>query len=242
MKNNISIVLLCTLPDPGIKSLGSKCLIPINKKPLIQHQIETINSALNGSSYEIVVSLYFDAYKVAKTINSFTKNAKIIKHPETLNNINFGGALFDCLSHTQYDNVLFINYGCLYTKNTIKKFVTSSIKDNIIGITNSKILENINLSCHIDNDNITNIFFNLNNYKYTDMVFLNAETKKFMQSYFSTTNTMNKFTFELINATIEQGYNFKPILLNDQDYIFINNLKTLNKSKRILNNATTKTK
>jgi hypothetical protein len=74
------------------------------------------------------------------------------------------------------------------------------------------------------------------------MVYLNKQTKQHIQNTFSVSKTINKFTFEIINTTIEQGYLFKPVEFSDKDYIFINNLKTLNKSKRILNHAVSKTK
>jgi|688.fasta_scaffold43437_4 hypothetical protein len=243
MRNNISIILLCTLPDPGIKSLGSKCLININKKPLLHHQIETIQNYFHGKNYEIILSLYFDANKVAKSIEH-NKHVKIIKHnySVTNQNINFGGALVSCLNHTFYDDILFINYGCVYNKNVLKKICHNTHNDNLVGVLKSKYIDNINLGCYVNDSYINNIFFDLTDIKYSDMVYLNKQTKQHIQNTFSVSKTINKFTFEIINTTIEQGYLFKPVEFSDKDYIFINNLKTLNKSKRILNHAVSKTK
>lgn len=240
MKNNISVILLCTLPDTGIKSLGSKSLIPIHKKPIIQHQIDTINSICNN--HEIIVSLSFDANRVHKNIKNLYQNIKIVKNIQS-DNINFGGALVDAMRYAKYDNVLVINYGCMYTSNIIKQLLNNNPNnDNIVGVSSSKYLDNINISCYIEDNHITNIFFNLSNIKYCDMFYLNKSTKELILSKFSIGNSINKFTFEIINSIIESGSRFKAIFLPDKDYTFVSNPKTLNRCKRILDNATTSTK
>jgi choline kinase len=238
MKNNISVILLCTLPDAGIKSLGSKCLISVNKKNIIQHQIDIINSVC--SNHEIIISLCFDSNRVYKNIKNKYKNIKIIKNQE-FDNINFGGAFIKALDYVKYDNILVINYGCVYTANTIKKILNNPSNNNIVGVIESKHSENINIGCYIDENQIINIFFNLGNIKYCDMFYVNNNTKKAIQNKFNQDYTNNKFTFELINSIIEDGHKFKPVFLSDKDYIFLNNLQTLNRCKRILINESSKT-
>ena len=95
----------------------------------------------------------------------------MISHEE--DNMNFGGALLACIKKCKYKDVIFINYGCLFNRNVIKKI--SKCENNKIIVTKKSQRNNhITVGCNVDSDdNINHIFYGLGPYKYMDMGYLN---------------------------------------------------------------------
>jgi choline kinase len=232
-KNPVSVVILSTLPDSGIKSLGSKSLLSFKNQYLIEYQINTIRSALKNIDHEIIIMCGFDGNRVYKTLSPLTKklNIKLIKENYDPN-LNFGGSFLRSLEHIRYDQVLSINYGNLFKKNVIQSLINNKI--TTIGITkNHPFNDNIKLGCHIQDNNVINIFYNLGNNKYLDINFWSNDIIAYIKKYISFEDHKNKFIFEIINLL--NSCNHKLIFsdINTKDCIFIDSLNTLTKSKRI---------
>lgn len=242
-KNPVSVVILSTLPDSGIKSLGSKSLLSFKNQYLIEYQINTIRSALKNIDHEIIIMCGFDGNRVYKTLSHLTKklNIKLIKENYDPN-LNFGGSFLRSLEYTRYNQVLSINYGNIFKKNVIQSLINN--KTTTIGITkNHPFNDNIKLGCHIQDNNVINIFYNLGNNKYLDINYWTPKTIRYIKKHIGFDDHKNKFMFELINLLHEHNFDFKYYENDPKDCIFIDSLKMLNKSKRIfINDNNTKTK
>lgn len=240
MNNGISVVILSTLPDMGIKSLGTKSLIKIKNKYFIEYQIEAINRALKTIDHEIVVASHFDYNKTHKFISSYKKENNISVIKQAFDNINYGGAMLDALSKTNFDNVLFLNYGCWFNKDTIKAMVANTSK-NTLGVIKSKQIDNLSVSCLIKDNTIENMFFDISDNKFTEMFFINQDTKKYILSNFLLEDNINKFIFEIINALIEKNIIFEPQPINAKDYVFLTSNRHFKRTRRFINESASKT-
>lgn len=236
-KNPISVVILATLPDSGIKSLGSKSLLSFKNQYLIEYQINILKSALKNRQHEIIIMCNFDCARVYKTLSSFIKKSdiKLIKENYD-NNLNFGGSFLQSLNHTNYNNILSINYGVLFKKNVIHNLINSNL--TTIGITkNHSLNDNIKIGCSLQNDHIVNIFYNLGHHKYLDINFWSEDMVCYIKRYLSFDNHKNKFIFELINLLNNCENKFTYCDINTKDCVFIDNLNILTKSKRLFTDA-----
>lgn len=240
MIDKISVVILSTLPDIGIKSLGTKSLIKINTKYLIDYQLECINKTFKNIQHEILIGSYFDYSKTYKVLNNYKKyNLRIIK--QNIDNLNFGGAMIDIINHTLYDNVLFINYGCWFDKESIKNLIGDG-KHSGVGILKNKNIDNLPTSCLVTNNIVENIFFDINEYKFTEFCFLNSIAKQFIINNIDPINNYNKFMFEILNTIIENNIQINARFLDNKNFFFITNNKHFNKARKLINESATKTK
>lgn len=242
-KKQISVILLATLPDSGIKSLGSKSLLWFKDKYLIEYQLDTIRSALKNISHDITIMCGFDAHRVSKALVSYCEKFNINLIKQTCDpHLNFVGSFLYGLDYVSYENVLSINYGTIFKKNTITELL-DNMSQNKVGVTkNNSLNENIKIGCLLNNENIINIFYNLGQHKYLDINYWTADTIKYIKQYISINDHKNKFMFELINLLHENNFEFKYSEFEPKNCVFIDSLKMLTKSKRIFinENATNK--
>ena len=224
--NNLSVIFLSTLPDIGIKSLGTKSLIKIKNRYLLDYQLEAINKACrNKIKYEILIASAFDYSKTYKVLQNY--DVRIIK--QDYENINFGGAALHALHHARFDNILLINYGCLFSADIITH-VIGDMGENRIGIINDphSILP---VSCLIQSGHIENMFFDITNDKFSEICFINRDTKQYMCNSLNLDNYINKFMFEIINKSISDNQTYRPIILNHKHFMFLNSYKHITSSK-----------
>ena len=233
MKKEISVLILATLPDSGIKSLGSKSFIEIAGIKLIDHQIRTLTKALKNTKYEIIVLSSFDCNKMIKYINTTyakRKNIKIIK--QEISNLNFGGALIDGFSHNKYENILSVNYGCCFTTSCIKDLIrdTAITKIGII----KDINKNLKVGCVREKTKLEHLFFDIGLEKFTDMFYLNSIAVSYLKSKKNLASNM--FTFELLNHLIEDDkQKIECEEFNKKNFLFLDSTSLINKTKRIFN-------
>jgi hypothetical protein len=245
-KKKLSIIILATLPDNGIKSLGSKCLLPFKGRYLIEHQLDIIRSALKNTYYDITIMSGFDSQRLCKSIQYYCDkfDIKLIKQNND-SQLNFAGSFLKGLNYAKYEDIVSINYGALFNKNIITNLVNNT-HHNMVSITkNHSINENIKIGCSLNTTNIINIFYNLGNYKYLDINYWTPKTIRYIKKHIVFDDHKNKFMFELINLLHEHNFDFKYYENDPKDCIFIDSLKMLNKSKRMFindNNTNKKTK
>lgn len=237
----ISFLILATLPDHGIKSLGSKSLLKLKNKYIIEHQLNSIKSACKNIDHEIILLTLFDNQRVCRHLSQYEKsyNLQIIK--QDADNLNFGGAFIDGLKYAKYDKIISINYGCLFNKKTISSLIKS--KQNNICITpKHKYNDNIKIECFIEQQQIVNIFFDIGKDKYLDINLWNQDTIRYIKKHFHFSLYRNKFMFEIVNNLLAHGFTFVPNSLDPKDCLFIDNLNIFTKSKRIFTNEKTTNK
>lgn len=237
-KEPISILLLATLPDNGIKSLGSKSLFKLtSNRLLIDYQLDNIKAAMKDRDYDITFLCGFDCHRIQKNLYRYDDKfpIKIIKQNHS--NLNFGGALLKGIQEAKYDNIVSINYGCLFSKSVISQLIYDTSANTLAISKKNRHNDNIKLGCHIEDKEIVNIFFDLGQYKYLDINFLSSNTTRYIKQYFSFDDNKNKFVFELINQLINYQHIFNYYSVDFSDFIFVDSLKTLAKGKRVFQNG-----
>lgn len=235
----ISVLILTTLSDHGIKSLGNKSLIKIKQKPIVVYQIECIKKALRSTEYEIVIVCSFDCTKIEKTIKQYMKNTNVRIVYEQSENINFGGALMTGIFNASYENILYFNYGLVFRNNVLTPALKERENNFAIIAKNHLQNENVDVGCFIEDNTVSNLFFNLAEHKYLDCAFFHKETIRYLRKHTTPEQYRNKFTFEIINKLLEK-FTFDAKLINSRDALMIDSQKTLNKSKRFINNDRTR--
>lgn len=242
-KNPISIVVLSTLPDSGIKSLGSKSLLTFKNQYLIEYQIHTIQSALKNIDHEIIIMCGFDCNRVYKTLSPLMKKLNIRLFKENNDpNLNFGGSFLRSLEYIRYNQVLSINYGVLFRKNVIQNLINNNL-NNVIGIAkNHPLNDNIKIGCHLEQNNVINLFYNLGQNKYLDINFWSPDIIEYIKKNLSFDDHKNKFIFEIVNLLNNYNHKFVCSNIHMKDCVFIDSLNILTKSKRIFTDASTTNK
>lgn len=235
-KEPISVLILGTLPDYGMKSLGNKSLIQIkNQQSLIDYQLNIIKKSLRGRVYEILYICSYDCNRIQRNLQKYQKayNLRII-HQE-IDNINYGGSLLKGISHAKHDTVWYMDYGLLFRDT--QKIVTDN---NCIFITNRhKSNSNLQIGCHQDEEKSTHLFFGIGEHKYLESGILTKESTDYIKKI-DAGRHINKFSFEIINL-LSNRFQFNASHVDHKNVLYIDSAKLIAKSKRFLN-ANTKIK
>jgi hypothetical protein len=208
---NISYVIIACYADKGMKSYGSKSLIDFYKKKLLQYQIDCILES-NHDKYEIIVISNFETQKIQKTFDGI----KVVSLENT-NPIYLGCQL------SKYKQTIFIDYGCLFSKNLIDNIKKTS------SIVCSQSIKNatLNLGCLVSNRFLEHVFFDLPDNKFCNIFSIGEDDKKLILQ-----NTdfgySNLLCFELINKLMEVGSIFDVKFAKQEDFIYFNHMRQKN--------------
>ena len=241
--DGISVVILATLPDSGIKSLGSKSLLTFRGRYFIEYQLDAIRQGLKNKKYDITIMSGFDNQRMIKSLShiSTQHNIQIIKQNYE-NNLNFGGSLIESMNYIKYPNVLSINYGLLFRPNIISAMTKKHNRNNIVVSNNHSYNSNIKVGCYDQNHQIVHLFYNLGEKKYLDMNYWNKATIDFIKKNILLKDHYNRFIFELVNLLISYNHSFDSLSVDPRHCLLVDSTKTLTRSKRIFSDETTKHK
>lgn len=209
--SDISYVIIACYPDKGMKSYGSKSLIDFNKKKLLQYQIDCLSSSKHNN-YEIIVISDFEIHKIQKNFGKIRVVSLSDKNP-----IYLGCQL------SKYSQTIFIDYGCLFSKNLINDIKKTS------SVICSKVQKNssLDVGCLIRNRFLEHIFFDLPDNKFCNMFSISEiDKEKILQN--SDLGYFNLLSFEIINKLIESGSIFDVKIANQEDFIFFNHMRQKN--------------
>lgn len=219
-----SVILLNCLPDKKIKSIGNRCLIQIKKNSnILDYHINTIHKIFHNP--EIILVNGFDNNKLKKYVKNKYKNLIYIEH-DINDTTNIGDSLQLGVSELSTKNVLFINTNhILYNKaiNTIKSNVSSSFalyskSKGEIGVVFDK---NKIVNCYYDLPNNLFEVFYIHQNEFDILIKNNMNLEKL-------------YLFEVLNHYINTGINIKPVCMNHQDIIIINNMNNIKRVKKQL--------
>jgi hypothetical protein len=243
MDDGISVVILATLPDSGIKSLGSKSLLTFKGKYFIEHQLDAIRQGLKNKKYDITIMSGFDNQRMIRLLSPILKkyNIQIVKQNYE-DNLNFGGSLIESINYTRYPNVLSINYGLLFKSNIISAITKNNNINTVVVSKNHAYHSNIKVGCYDQNHQIVNLFYNLGEKKYLDINYWNATTIDFMKKNISFKDNHNRFIFELVNLLIGYDHSFDSLSVDAKHCLLVDSMKTLTRSKRVFADETAKHK
>lgn len=217
--HKITYIIIGCYPDKGMKSYGSKSLMVFSNKKLLEHQIETIRkSHSNKDNYEIVVICDFDIQKVTK----YFPKIKIIKLNDT--NPIYQGCLL-----ARYDNVCFIDYGCVFEPSSIQ------YKEEVSKILCTKNNKNnkLEIGCVSEKNIVKHMFFDLPDHKFCNIFFLCQEDKKHILNN-KDCSRHNLLYFEILNTLISSGVSIKISDIDTNKFIFFNNMRQKNAINRFI--------
>jgi bifunctional N-acetylglucosamine-1-phosphate-uridyltransferase/glucosamine-1-phosphate-acetyltransferase GlmU-like protein len=216
-----SIILIHSLPDKKIKSLGNKALIQLNGCNLLDYQIGFIKKLFSNS--EIIVVGGFDSKKLGKYIHKKYTNIKYVSH-EITDNTNIGFSVQKAIMQITGDNILIINGNLFIDKisiNDIKKhkkynFILSSkqSKSNIGLIVNTKLVEHC--------------FFDLPKPFY-DFVYIHNSYMDTFCDIIKNNDFEKYYLFEIINECINKDIYFYAADIDSRNINIIDNNETINK-------------
>jgi hypothetical protein len=217
-----SYVIIACYPDKGMKSYGSKSLIDFNKKKLLQHQIDIIRKH-SPSNSEIIVVSDFETQKIVK---HFSAQALIVPL-ETSNPIYTG-----CENST-YNNIIFIDYGCVFRYGIIKKITTSSS----VVCSNSIRSSKLDIGCLVEDNKLKHIFLDLPNHRFCNM-FSVCEQDKFKILQNKDFGYFNLLSFEIINMLVDSGSKFDVHDIKQEDFIYFNHMRQKNAVTKFIKKIT----
>lgn len=224
INNPDSIVLLMPEITKGMKSIGSKALLSINKNyTILDYQIQYIKKFYKNVPIHILSG--FDNDKIQKKIKPH-ENITIYFNPnyETSNQAE---SLLSHIKQSKTTNCLVINngvllkekltinhsYSCVYT---LKKYKNGFN----IGINNTNNLSN----------NISYLFYGLP-IQWSECVFLNHIAIQSIIELSENFKFKNLFLFELLNKLIDNNINIQEITINKKNIFKVNNIDDISRIK-----------
>lgn len=219
----VSIILLAAGPGNRMKSLGVRSLIKIpNGNTIIEHQLKTINSVFNNN--EVILVTGYDSDKVMdKTPNNIIKIEN-----ENYENTNISRSIAIGLRACTTEFVYIIYGDLLFNEQSLNiPFDRSSLL-----IDSSGLMDNSQIGCNIDNNNIELLLYGLNN-KWAQITFFTNKELRLLKSIVWNRNNDKKFGFEIINDVIDAGGKFNAIINNNAKIFDIDSGKDLEKVKHL---------
>jgi len=220
MTKKITYAILACYVDKGMRSKGSKSLIEFDKKKLLEYQLDRINSAnkRNKTEYEILLVSNFQFAKIKK---NFSDQINVIEMEQDTNPVA------TVCKKSKYDTILFIDYGCVYTKQIIKNITQ---KDNALIVTTNQNNNNnleVGVFCENKNHNVRHLFYGIEKNKFTNMFLLNKTSKHKLLSD-KKTHRKNLMYFEILNYLIEKGVDIENYSLEKDSFVYFNNVRQTN--------------
>lgn len=225
---NHSIIILDSIPDKKIKSIGNRCLIPIRKNTnILDYHIQSAKKILKNA--KIIVICGFESKKVKKyiSLNNKYNNIKYIEYD--INELsNFGQALQLGLSTAKNTNCLIWN-----TNHVLHKYAINTIQSKIISqksfIAYNRKKGDIGLL--IDKNNIaTNCYYDLPNTLY-DIMYL---THQDLSTITDNLDISKLYLFEVLNYYIGSGISLDTLYINSKHITLINNIPNIQKVQKQL--------
>lgn len=221
---DISYVIIACYPDKGMKSYGSKGLMVFNNKRLLDYQIDLINKSQNiKNNYEIIILCDFDIQKIYKNYN---KKIRV----EFLNKQN---PIHKAAQIAKYNNILFIDYGCLFHISVIKNINTDN--SNIICVKDHKISK-LDIGCIIDkNKTLQHMFFDLPDNKFCNMFLISGRDRNKILSN-NIYHRYNLLYFEILNQLKNDGSIIDVNYIQNNKFIYFNNMRQKNGISKFIKN------
>lgn len=179
----------------GMKSFGSKCLMPVkfNRKNdlLLSHQINYMNADKRNIAKFILV-LGYEIEKIKKKIN-IPKNIEVLENKE-YESYGFSHAVGQAIDriNNKYPTMIF-GSGVI-----IKNKLTISNSDNIVYV--SKKAGNFNTGCVSNKNNVEHLFYNLQPY-WIECCLLQHDSLSYCKQLII--NNQQMMFFEILNELIK---------------------------------------
>lgn len=215
-----SIVLVPEITK-GMKSIGSKALIPINKnKCIIDYQIEYLQKKYKNNHITIITG--FEKEKIQKRTHKY-KNINYVDNPD-FEYTNQGKALSVYLNKYKPQNLLIISNGILLREELELNESESTIF--VLQKHNSDYLIGLNKI-----EKSTSYLFYDFPMPWSECVFLNRSAINTLNKTIKEKNISQMFLFEIINHLIDNNCTFQTQIIKNQNICKITTIKNTKKAK-----------
>jgi hypothetical protein len=217
----IDILLISPEITKGMKSIGSKCLLPLRKNlTLIEYQISQFQKIKPA---RITLNIGFDADKILSTLNRYKTINYLInpKYATTNQAIN----LISYIKEYKPSQLLIFSSGLLIRNNIIAKSnLTGDCKLFIL----NKDKHNFDIGCS-NMKNPDYLFYGMPE-AWSEICYLNSQAIKILSEYPSQ-KLEQMYLFEAINLLLQKNIIFDKIYLNKTNIMKIQNMKDLPTAK-----------
>lgn len=221
--DKVSIVLLAAGEPDRMKSFGVRSLIRLhNGNTLIENQLQIINNVF-GNNETILIT----GYESDRLMNKTPDNLIKIEN-ERYNDTNVARSLSIALRVINTNRVIVI-YGDLMFNRECLEF---PLEKSIATINTININEN-EVGCNIDSDNIELMLYGLNN-KWGQIIYFTGKELDILKQLVWNRNNEKKFGFEIVNEIINMGGNIKAYINKNSKCYDIDSGKDIDKSRLIL--------
>ena len=215
--DNITYAIIGCYPDKGMKSHGSKGLISFNNKRLFEHQLDWIQNTNTHNEYETILICDFDIAKIKKTLIS----SKIKIHQ--VNNTN---PIYAACELSKYDNLIIIDYGCLFNPVILDNFKRTSI----LCVTDN---EHLDTGCVIKDNIVEHIFLDLHDDKFCNIFRISREDKTKILSN-NKYKSFNLLYFEILNMLIDSGSKVMAKKIDRKDFFYFTQMRQKNAANKFI--------
>ena len=222
-KSPLSAIILASEITKGMKSIGSKALLPISGSvTLIDYQIQFLKRFYNP--VEIYICTGFDHEKIVKKTQKY-KDIKYAYNKEYTTH-NQMHSLLLCIEKYKLNHCLIINNGVLISQ----KIQIDNKHTQIFTMNPSKKTE-FGIGCNINNDSTTYLFYDLP-YKWTECAFISETAIRFLLKYSKGKDLSKLFLFEGLNLIADNINHLKTKKIDKISAIKINTIKDLSRAKK----------
>mgnify|MGYP003342322255 CR=1 FL=1 len=219
-----SIIIIHSLPDKKIKSLGNKALINIGTENVIDYQIGFCNKLAKNN--EIIVIGAFESKKLQKYLNKKYPKVKYISHRLT-EFTNIGLGLQYGVEYAMGDNLIIMNGNILIEQAAVSKIKQHIKQKHNFLITTRQSKSNVGFINHEDGT-IANCFFDLPKPLY-DLFYIDSIYRNTFSDMIHNRDFEKHYLFEIINESINTNITFRSVEIDSRNIHLIDNNETINK-------------
>lgn len=180
-----------------MKALGSKPLVYVKDKRLVEYQIDIINKVFNRKNIFIVSGL--DSDRVMNFVGNRAINLENEKYDET----NVGRSIAIGLRASQANSVIVIYGDLFFTYNAINhQYKNSSF------IVMSNTMSKNEVGCTHNNGILENLYYDLPN-KWGQITYFTGNELALLKKVVFNRENNKMFGYEIINKIIDMGGEFK---------------------------------
>lgn len=218
----IDILIITPEITKGMKSVGSKCLLPLRKNlSVIEYQIAQAQKITKQS--RITINIGFDSEKIISRLYRYRTIRYLVNNQ--YDNTNQANNLLLYLDEYKPKNLLILSSGLLIKENTIEKIhLQSECKIFML----HKHKNNFSIGSSVCK-NLEYLFFDMDE-PWTEIVYLNEDAINILSNC-DKNIFQQMYLFEVINFLLSKNVKFTKVYLNKGSVMKINNYKDLNKAK-----------
>jgi choline kinase len=216
----LQVIILAAGVGSRTKSYEPRCLLKVNKKVILDNQIEIITEKFTNVQISVVTG--FDTNKIIKKVG---KDIRIVEN-QMYENTNSGESLRLAVNNSFLDHVLFLHGDLVLSSGIFNKV---SLGESFLLIDNANKFEEKEVGITVVDGIATVLSYNLPT-KWCQIAYLAEKETSILRRLLSRNDFNTKFllTFEIINKIIESGGSFKCFDIDNHFIKEIDSLKDIN--------------